>query len=94
MFGFEAWTLSCDTKKLDEKSIKCIFFIGYGDALMYGKFIRGYRLRSPDGRGIIRRHVRFVDSFLAKNGFLNGNITIELVEFDSVVQEIFKMLKN
>jgi hypothetical protein len=62
-FGCEAFTLSFDTKKLVEKSIRCVF-IGYGDALFYVKSIRGYRLLLPDDKVIIRRHVRFIeDSF-------------------------------
>jgi transposase InsO family protein len=89
VFGCEAWTLSFDSKKLDEKSVKCIF-IGYGDALLTGQSIRGYRLLLPDGRVIIRRHVRFIeDSFPAKHGFLQGKIT-EFADFDIVFHDVLQ----
>jgi hypothetical protein len=90
VFGCEAWTLSFDSKKLDEKSIRCIF-IGYGDALIYGKSVRGYRLLLSDGSVIIRRHVRFIeDSFPAKQGFLQGNISVEFADFDVVFREVLQ----
>jgi hypothetical protein len=94
VFGCEAWTLSFDAQKLDEKSIKCIF-IGYGDSLMYGKALRGYRLLLPDGKVIIRRHVRFVeDIFPAKHGFLHENISVEFAEFDIVIQDVVRARSN
>jgi hypothetical protein len=94
VFGCEAWTLDFDSKKLDEKSIKCIF-IGYGDALLSGHSVRGYRLLLPDGRVIIRRHVRFVeDSFPAKHGFLQNNVAVEIAEFDVVFREVLQNVMN
>jgi hypothetical protein len=58
-----------------------------GDALFYGKSIRGHRLLLPDGKIIIRRHVRFIeDSFPFR--FPQNMVLIILVAEFNIIQDV------